>query len=466
MIMNRTPHLLLVDDDSALLKLLKMRLQAQDYRISTAESGQEALQLLSGDTVDLIITDLRMDHMDGMALFEQVQRRRPDLPVIIMTAHGSIPEAVSATQRGVYAFLTKPIDRDQLLDTVRAALKSSARRQDQEWRAGIIGTSPAIESLLLQAQRVAESDVSLLITGASGSGKECFAKAIHKASRRASKAFVAINCGALPEQLLESELFGHNKGAFTGAITQHRGLFQAAHGGTLFLDEIGDMPQPLQVKLLRALQERTVRAVGSTESVPIDVRIISATHRNLEQAIEAQEFREDLYYRLNVVNLDLPALRERPEDIPLLARHFLSKASDRHNPKVRGISPGAIHLLAQAAWPGNVRQLENVLEQVVALSNSPIVSEGLVSQALANQERVVPSFNEARADFERRYLIKVLRITEGNVTHAARIAQRNRTDFYKLLNRHSLEASDFKPGDNSNRVESRDSSRVAARKIS
>jgi two-component system response regulator GlrR len=464
MIMNRTPHLLLVDDDTALLKLLKMRLQAQDYHISTAESGQEALQRLSGDTVDLVITDLRMDHMDGMALFEQIQRRRPELPVIIMTAHGSIPEAVSATQRGVYAFLTKPIDRDQLLDTVRSALQSNARRQDQEWRAGIIGTSPAIESLLLQAQRVAESDVSLLITGASGSGKECFAKAIHKASRRANKAFVAINCGALPEQLLESELFGHTKGAFTGAITQHRGLFQAAHGGTLFLDEIGDMPQPLQVKLLRVLQERMVRAVGSTESVPIDVRIISATHRNLEQAIEAQEFREDLYYRLNVVNLDLPPLRERPEDIPLLARHFLSKAADRHNPRVRGISPGAIHLLAQAAWPGNVRQLENVLEQVVALSNSPIISEGLVSQALANQERVVPSFNEARADFERRYLIKVLRITEGNVTHAARIAQRNRTDFYKLLNRHSLEASDFKPGD-ANKTDSKDSGRSAVRRL-
>jgi len=462
--MNRTPHLLLVDDDTALLKLLKMRLQAQDYHISTAESGQEALQLLSGDTVDLVITDLRMDHMDGMALFEQIQQRRPELPVIIMTAHGSIPEAVSATQRGVYAFLTKPIDRDQLLDTVRSALQSNARRQDQEWRAGIIGTSPAIESLLLQAQRVAESDVSLLITGASGSGKECFAKAIHKASRRANKAFVAINCGALPEQLLESELFGHTKGAFTGAITQHRGLFQAAHGGTLFLDEIGDMPQPLQVKLLRVLQERMVRAVGSTESVPIDVRIISATHRNLEQAIEAQEFREDLYYRLNVVNLDLPPLRDRPEDIPLLARHFLSKAADRHNPKVRGISPGAIHLLAQAAWPGNVRQLENVLEQVVALSNSPIISEGLVSQALANQERVVPSFNEARADFERRYLIKVLRITEGNVTHAARIAQRNRTDFYKLLNRHSLEASDFKPGD-ANKTDSKDSGRSAVRRL-
>ncbi|NVK43971.1 MAG: sigma 54-interacting transcriptional regulator [Oceanospirillaceae bacterium] len=443
--MNTTPHLLLVDDDSALLKLLKMRLQAQDYRVSCAESGQEALQVLSVETVDLVITDLRMDQMDGMALFEQIQQQRPELPVIIMTAHGSIPEAVSATQRGVYAFLTKPIDRDQLLETVRAALNASARHQDQEWRAGIIGASPAIESLLQQAQRVAESDVSLLITGPSGSGKECFAKAIHKASRRASKAFVAINCGALPEQLLESELFGHTKGAFTGAITQHRGLFQAAHGGTLFLDEIGDMPQSLQVKLLRALQERVIRPVGSTESIPIDVRVISATHRDLEKAIETHEFREDLYYRLNVVNLDLPPLRDRPEDIPLLTRHFLSKAADRHNPRVRGISPGAIHLLAQAAWPGNVRQLENVIEQVVALSNSPIVPEGLVAQALANQERVVPSFNEARADFEKRYLIKVLRITEGNVTHAARIAQRNRTDFYKLLNRHGLEAADFKP---------------------
>ncbi|GAA0786935.1 sigma 54-interacting transcriptional regulator [Marinobacterium sediminicola] len=442
--MTSTPNILLVDDDTALLKLLEMRLQASGYEISCAESGEEALGLIRQYSFDLVLTDLRMDGMDGLTLFSRIQQEQPDLPVIIMTAHGSIPEAVEATQKGVFGFLSKPIDKQHLLDTVRAALKSSQRNLDQSWRASIISHSDRMEQILDQAQRVAASDVSVLITGPSGSGKELVAKAIHKASARGDKPFVAINCGALPEQLLESELFGHTKGAFTGAVNQHEGLFRAAQGGTLFLDEIGDMPITLQVKLLRALQERTIRPVGSTQSVPIDVRIISATHRNLESAMLSQEFREDLYYRLNVVNLELPPLRERPEDIPLLARHFLSQAAQRHNRKVRGISPGALHLLAQAAWPGNVRQLENVMEQVVALSPSPIIPEGLVSKALTNQERVIPSFNEARADFERRYLIKVLQITEGNVTHAARIAQRNRTDFYKLLNKHDLEAAEFK----------------------
>ncbi|MBP0047968.1 sigma 54-interacting transcriptional regulator [Marinobacterium sp. AK62] len=442
--MTSTPHILLVDDDTALLKLLEMRLKASGYSTDCAESGEDALAMINQQSFDLVLTDLRMDGMDGLTLFSRIQQEQPDLPVIIITAHGSIPEAVEATQKGVFGFLSKPIDKQHLLDTVRAALNSSQRQQDQTWREGIISHSGPMSEVLDQAHRVAASDVSVLITGPSGSGKELVARAIHKASARADQPFVAINCGALPEQLLESELFGHTKGAFTGAINQHSGLFRAAQGGTLFLDEIGDMPLALQVKLLRALQERVIRPVGSTESIPIDVRVISATHRDLEAAMLSQEFREDLYYRLNVVNLELPPLRERPEDIPLLARHFLTQAAQKHNRKVRGISPGALHLLAQAAWPGNVRQLENVMEQVVALSPSPIIPEGLVSKALANQERVIPSFNEARADFERRYLIKVLQITEGNVTHAARIAQRNRTDFYKLLNKHQLEAAQFK----------------------
>jgi len=442
--MQNNPTILLVDDDTALLKLLTMRLESSGYQILAAESGSEALGKIQQSNVDLVLTDLCMDGMDGLALFERIHQQRPDLPVVIMTAHGSIPDAVSAAQKGVFAFLTKPIDKEYLLDTVRSALKAVSRASSQEWRAGITSRSQVMESVLDQAQRVAASDVSVLITGASGTGKECMARAIHAASRRADKPFIAINCGALPEQLLESELFGHNKGAFTGAVANHQGLFLAANQGTLFLDEIGDMPLPLQVKLLRVLQERKVRPVGSTESIDIDVRVISATHRDLNQAMLAQEFREDLFYRLNVVNLSLPSLQDRPEDIPLLARSFLSIAASRHNPKVRGISPGALHLLAQSAWPGNVRQLENVIEQVVALSNSPIISEGLVSQALENEEQVIPSFNDARAEFEKRYLTKVLRITEGNVTHAARIAQRNRTDFYKLLNRHDIEPSRFK----------------------
>ena len=395
-----------------------------------------------------------MDEMDGMALFKQIQQSWPGLPVVIITAHGTIPEAVAATQQGVFGFLTKPIDKVQLLDTVRAALVSAERRQDSAWRDDIITSSPIMQQMLDQAHRVAASDVSVLITGPSGSGKELMAKAIHRASRRADKKFVAINCGALPEQLLESELFGHIKGSFTGATANHQGLFQAADGGTLFLDEIGDMPMTLQVKLLRVLQEKVVRPVGSVESKPVDVRVISATHRNLDQAMLSEEFREDLYYRLNVVNFELPALRERAEDIPLLARHFLTSASRQHNRKVRNISPGALHLLAQAAWPGNVRQLQNVIEKVVALSTSPVISEGLVANALSNQELVIPSFSNARADFEKRYLIKLMQVTEGNVTHAARIAQRNRTDFYKLLNKHGLEASEYKARKGSGKLKS------------
>lgn len=442
--MTQPPRILLVDDDDSVLSLLSMRLEASGYEVVTASSGPEALNALTSNTTDLVLTDLCMDEMDGMALFKQIQQSRPGLPVVIITAHGTIPEAVAATQQGVFGFLTKPIDKVQLLDTVRAALVSAERRQDSAWRGDIITSSPIMQQMLDQAHRVAASDVSVLITGPSGSGKELMAKAIHRASRRADKKFVAINCGALPEQLLESELFGHIKGSFTGATANHPGLFQAADGGTLFLDEVGDMPMTLQVKLLRVLQEKVVRPVGSVESKPVDVRVISATHRNLEQAMLSEEFREDLYYRLNVVNFELPALRERAEDIPLLARHFLTSASRQHNRKVRNISPGALHLLAQAAWPGNVRQLQNVIEKVVALSTSPVISEGSVANALSNQELVIPSFSNARADFEKSYLIKLMQVTEGNVTHAARIAQRNRTDFYKLLNKHGLEASEYK----------------------
>jgi len=435
-------HILLVDDDPSLLKLLQLRLNASGYEVSTAQSGEAALQQLN-DRIDLVLTDLRMEGMDGMELFQAIERRFPQLPVVIMTAHGSIPDAVHATQQGVFGFLTKPIDREQLLDTLQNAL-SSGTEDDASWREEIIGRSPLMESLLEQARRVAGSDVSVLITGPSGSGKELLARAIHRASPRAEQPFVAINCGALPEQLLESELFGHSKGAFTGAVNRHTGLFQAADGGTLFLDEIGDMPQPLQVKLLRALQERQVRPVGSTQSVPVNVRVLSATHCNLEQAMRQNDFREDLFYRLNVVNLDLPPLHERPEDIPVLARHFLARAAARHNPKVKSIASAGLQQLARTSWPGNIRQLENVIEQLTALSSSSVISEGAVVQALASQESVIPNFNDARADFERRYLSKVLQITEGNVTQAARIAGRNRTDFYKLLNKHELEAGQFK----------------------
>ncbi|MDN3557525.1 two-component system response regulator GlrR [Halomonas maura] len=442
-------HILLVDDDPSLLKLLGMRLQSRGFRVTTAENGREALKRLEAARPDLVLSDMRMDEMDGLALFQEIQRRSPGLPVIILTAHGSIPDAVSATRQGVFGFLTKPVDRDELFVTIDEALAQTTTANgegDDAWRSAIITRSPEMERILEQARMVASSDVSVLVTGPSGSGKELLAGAIHKASSRADKPFVAINCGALPEQLLESELFGHSRGAFTGAVSEHRGLFQAADGGTLFLDEIGDMPLPLQVKLLRALQERQIRPLGSTVSVPIDVRLISATHRDLGQAMHDGDFREDLFYRLNVVNLKLPPLKERAEDVPLLAKYLVVQAAARHKPFVKGFSREALNLLASSSWPGNVRQLVNVVEQCVALTSSAMIPEALVAQALVAEENALPTFNDARAGFERSYLVKVLKITEGNVTQAARIAGRNRTDFYKLLARHELEPSSFKPG--------------------
>ena len=437
-------HLLLVDDDPGLLKLLGMRLVSEGYSVVTAESGQEGLKVLGREKVDLVISDLRMDEMDGLQLFAEIQKQQPGMPVIILTAHGSIPDAVAATQQGVFSFLTKPVDKDALYKAIDSALEHTAPSNDEAWRESIVTRSPIMLRLLEQARMVAQSDVSVLINGQSGTGKEILAQAIHNASPRSKNAFIAINCGALPEQLLESELFGHARGAFTGAVSSREGLFQAAEGGTLFLDEIGDMPAPLQVKLLRVLQERKVRPLGSNRDIDINVRIISATHRDLPKVMARNEFREDLYYRLNVVNLKIPALAERAEDIPLLANHLLRQSADRHKPFVRAFSTDAMKRLMNASWPGNVRQLVNVIEQCVALTSSPVISDALVEQALEGENTALPTFAEARNQFELNYLRKLLQITKGNVTHAARMAGRNRTEFYKLLSRHELEANDFK----------------------
>ncbi|MGQ9453024.1 two-component system response regulator GlrR [Leclercia sp. TB492] len=437
-------HLLLVDDDPGLLKLLGMRLVSEGYSVVTAESGQEGLKVLGREKVDLVISDLRMDEMDGMQLFTEIQKLQPGMPVIILTAHGSIPDAVAATQQGVFSFLTKPVDKDALYKAIDDALEHAAPSGDETWRETIVTRSPIMLRLLEQARMVAQSDVSVLINGQSGTGKEILAQAIHNASPRGKNAFIAINCGALPEQLLESELFGHARGAFTGAVSSREGLFQAAEGGTLFLDEIGDMPAPLQVKLLRVLQERKVRPLGSNRDIDINVRIISATHRDLPKAMARNEFREDLFYRLNVVNLKIPALAERAEDIPLLATQLLRQSAERHKPFVRAFSTDAMKRLMTASWPGNVRQLVNVIEQCVALTSSPVIGDALVEQALEGENTALPTFVEARNQFELNYLRKLLQITKGNVTHAARMAGRNRTEFYKLLSRHELEANDFK----------------------
>src|SRR6185295_19490182 len=324
--MNRG-DILLVDDDPDLLKLISLRLTSAGYRVRTAESGETALAALAVVRPSAVITDLRMPGIDGLQLFAAIHRQHPALPVIILTAHGTIPDAVSATQRGVFGFLTKPFDSQDLLQKVAAALRVAGDLPETssdttgEWRAGIITRSPRMEDLLRQARLVADSDASVLIYGDSGTGKELLARAIHRASPRRDKPFVAVNCGAIPEPLLESELFGHARGAFSGAVQAHKGLFQAADGGTIFLDEIGDMPL--------ALQEGEVRPVGATQPIPVDVRVVSATHRDLDAQKASGQFREDLYYRLNVVSLKLPALADRREDIPLLATHFLRRLAER-----------------------------------------------------------------------------------------------------------------------------------------
>jgi len=443
---NENPRVLLVDDDKDLLQLIAMRLSAAGYTVTAVESGEAALAALAVSRPQVVVTDLRMQGMDGMALFDAIHRDSPSLPVVILTAHGTIPEAVSATRRGVFSFLTKPFEPKVLLDTVAEALRLSSvpSGNTEDWRAEIITRSSTMEDLLSQARRVAASDASVCLYGASGTGKELMARAIHRASPRADAPFVAVNCGAIPEGLLESELFGHKKGSFTGAVSDRRGLFQAAQGGTLFLDEIGDMPLPLQVKLLRALEERKIRPVGSHESFDVDVRVIAATHRKLEERIASGEFREDLYYRLNVVKLYIPTLAERREDIPLLANEFLTRLGTRYRRGRLAFSPEAMQLLVSAPWPGNVRQLLNVIEQAVALAATEVIPESLVRQALDAGDTALTPLDEARRAFERDYLVRILKITGGNVTKAARLAGRNRTEFYRLLERHSLEPGMFK----------------------
>ena len=447
--MNRG-DILLVDDDPDLLKLISLRLTSAGYRVRTADSGETALATIAVERPATVVTDLRMPGIDGLQLFDAIHRQHPALPVIVLTAHGTIPDAVSATQRGVFGFLTKPFDSQELLQKVAAALEVSggepagADSAASAWRAGIITRSPRMEDLLRQAKLVADSDASVLIFGESGTGKELLARAIHQASRRSVKPFVAVNCGAIPGDLLESELFGHARGAFTGAVQAHKGLFQAADGGTLVLDEIGDMPLPLQVKLLRVLQEGEVRPVGSTQAIPVDVRVISATHRDLESQREQGHFREDLYYRLNVVSLKLPSLAERREDIPLLAAHILRRLAERYRKPAPALAPDAMALLVAAPWPGNVRQLLNLLEQAVALTTTPVIPATLVQAALKEDAAALIPFEEARKTFERDYLVRLLKITGGNVTQAAQLAKRNRTEFYKLLQRHRLEPGMFK----------------------
>ncbi|AWN16483.1 sigma 54-interacting transcriptional regulator [Salinisphaera sp. LB1] len=450
---HRKGRLLLVDDDPSLRRLMTIRLQGVGHTVASVESADRALDILGDFAAECVITDLRMDGMDGLDLLQRLSANHPNIPVIVITAHGTIPEAVSATQAGALDFLSKPVDKETLLARVDQALAQGglpSRDWESIWQARIVTRSPLMRERLAEGRMVAETDSSVLITGESGTGKEVMARVMHEASPRAQHAFVALNCGAMPEQLLESELFGHEKGAFTDAKSAQPGLFRSAEGGTLFLDEIGDMPIALQVKLLRVLQEREIRPVGGRHSIPVDVRVISATHRNLDTAINEGTFREDLYYRLAVVSLALPSLAERPEDIAPLVRHFLDRLARRSGRRAKVYAPEAMERLTAYSWPGNIRQLSNVVEHNVALTRGPVIGRAAVDKALAQHggpdasASSIRPLAQARDEFVHDYLVQLLRITEGNVARSARLAQRNRTEFYKLLARHDVDPGQFK----------------------
>ena len=438
---------LVVDDDHDHLALVQRWLELANFKVTTASSGRDALAQIAQTRPNLVITDLFMDNMDGLRLLSEIHAEDPVMPVMILSGRAAIPDAVKATHLGVSAFLTKPIQRQNLIDEIAKVLHDNAGGKPKisdDFAPNMIYRSTLMQELLGRARRVAAGESTVMISGETGTGKELLARAIHDGSRRSDQPFVGINCSALPEQLLESELFGHEKGAFTGALAKHEGLFQTANKGSLFLDEIGDMPLALQAKLLRVLQDFHVRPVGSNKSIPVDVRIISATHQHVDKSVAAGEFREDLYYRLNVVPLRLPALRERREDIPLLIEAFLDEFAQRDHSERKRFAPDAMSHLVSARYPGNVRQLRNVVEQCVVLSTSNVMPLSLTSEALRDQPGDIMPLDEAKLAFERRYLASVLRASEGKVAHAARLAGRNRTEFYKLLQRHELDAGSFR----------------------
>jgi two-component system response regulator GlrR len=437
---------LLVDDDADMLKLTSAWLRSAGFDIRTAGSGADALSKIAVSRPDVVVTDLFMDGMDGLALLKEIHAANPLLPVVMLSGHAQIPDAVRATHLGTAAFLTKPIAKERLVAEVSNQVRAVLERKRRHGHFGerIIHRSAIMQELLEQAEMVAATDVTVFVSGETGTGKEILARAIHDASPRAAHAFIGVNCGAIPEQLLESELFGHEKGAFTGANTRHEGLFMAAHEGTMFLDEIGDMPLGLQVKLLRVLQDLQVRPVGATKSVAVDTRIISATHNKLDELVRAGEFREDLYYRLNVVPLHMPSLAERREDIPLLLDHFLQRHAAKHGTRVRRFDAEALEYLTAAAWPGNIRQLANAVELCATLTKGDVIPAVMAQRALREKPGRIQPLKEARDAFERRYLVSVMRVANGNVATAARMAGRNRTEFYKLLGFHGIDVASFK----------------------
>jgi len=428
MVMMTKTTILIADEDKEHLEQVKNFLLEQNYEVFCTADGDQALLILQQNKIDLLITNFQLSLVNGNKLYKLAQAQYQSLPILITTHSTALAEALVASQKGIFGFIAKPIERLHLIEIARNALTSTKRRNNTDWKSGILTCTKEMEKVLDQAHHVAESNINVVIQGAKGSGKRLLAKAIHSVAANDKKPFIYIDCAKLDEDQLNEQLL-NNLNKDTKA--------------TIFLDNINKLAAPLQQSLLTSLQS-CQRAIAATPHCDSDLRIICSCKANLEQIMLQGYFDKELFYLLNIITLNIPALRERVEDIPLLARHFLAEHSLKHNRKVRNISPGALHLLAKATWPNNVKQLGEVVKQVVIESTSPVISEKLIAAVISDDNTAMPSFNQARASFERDYLVKVLQVTEGNVTHAARIAERNRTDFYKLLNKHELSPTNFK----------------------
>jgi len=452
-----TRNILVVDDDPSILHLLKLSLESANYRVTTALKEEEAIAAVRGQVFDLSIVDLKLAQGNGISLMAELHLVIPEMPVIILTAHGSIESAVEAIQKGAYSYLTKPFETQELFSQIERAMENRRLAtevdrlqkllQERYDFANIVARGEKMQGVLEMVSRIARTESTVYIYGESGTGKELIAKAIHLASERKNNPFVAINCAALPETLLESELFGHEKGAFTGAVRSTKGLFAQAHAGSIFLDEIGDMPLGIQAKLLRVLQERQFYPIGSEKPVEVDVRVIVATQKDLADRVKQGLFREDLFYRIHVIPIHLPPLRERKEDIPSLVDHFLKKINRQMKKEVKELTPAAMQRLMLHDWPGNVRELENTIEYAVAMTQQEVITDDLIlrTKAVSAPEPIKP-LREARETFEKGYLIHLLALCEGNVTKAAKLAGKYRADLYALLKKHSVKIGHFKNG--------------------
>ncbi|MFC1827162.1 sigma-54-dependent transcriptional regulator [Thermodesulfobacteriota bacterium] len=445
--------ILVVDDDRNLLELISMRLEASGYEVRAVDHENAAKEVAAQEIFDVAVIDLQLVKQDGLLLMEELHLIHPEMPVIILTAHGSIESAVEAMKRGAFNYLTKPFDsRELILQIERARERKQMTREINRLKelleerfnfANIIAKSERMRLVLDQVSRVADTDSNIAIYGASGTGKELIAKAIHISSKRKDFPFLAINCAAIPESLLESELFGYAKGAFTGAVKNSKGLFTRADKGTIFLDEIGDMPLSIQAKLLRVLQERTFVPLGSEKPVSVDVRIIVATNKDLKEEVKKGNFREDLFYRVHVIPVELPLLKDRKEDIPPLVDHFIKKYSDLMEKKVKSITPAAMQKLMLHDWPGNVRELENTIEFAIAMTNSDTLKDDLFLKTKNGQDELL-TLQQARAGFEKKYLQDLLKITGGNVSKASKLSGKYRADLYNLMKKYDIIPQDYK----------------------